>query len=117
MKGAKKLLGVLVFIIVGVLFVPNSVKASEMSDEFKKYLNEDGEFEVNAAKGTEEDLAMYLDFKYTNVELPYSVCWDKVAEDLSSFEFGINCWDGEVEAEKHTVKLKFKITLKFFKKS
>jgi len=109
MRSAKKALGVFVVGLVATLFLPSSVKAAEMSDEFKSFLNKDGEFVVNAAKGTtEEDLAMYLDFIYTNADLPYSVCWDKVADDLNSFELGIYCWgDEEDKKETHTVNIKY----------
>lgn len=107
MRRLKDVLGVFVVGLTAIFAFCGNVHAEEMSEEFLKYLNDKGEFVVNAAKGDEEDLAMYLDFKYTNADLGYSVCWDKIAEDLSSFEFGINCWGGEVEPEKHTVKLKF----------
>ena len=104
MKKVKHLLGVFALSMLATLFVPNSVNAAEMSDEFKSFLNKNGEFEINAAKGkTEEDLALYLDFKYSDFD--YSVCWDKVSDDLNSFEFGIHCW-GDDE-EKHTVNIKY----------
>lgn len=106
MKKFKLILGVFVLAIVTMLCVPNSISAAEMSDEFKSFLNKDGEFEINVAKGkTEEDLALYLDFTYS--DLPYSVCWDKVADDLNSFEFGIYCWEDNGKEERHTVKIKY----------
>jgi len=106
MKNIGKMLGVFVLIMVAMLCVPNSAKAAKMSDEFKSHLNKDGEFVVNASKGTtEEDLVLYLDFIYSNLELPYMVCWDKFADDLNSFEFGINC--GDENEEKYTVKVKY----------
>lgn len=101
----KKILGVFVFVMI-VLLLPNNVKAAKMSDEFKSFLNENGEFEINASKGTtEEDLALYLDFTYS--DLPYSVCWDKIADDLNSFELGIYCWDDNGKEERHTVNIKY----------
>lgn len=106
MKKFKLILGVFVLTMVTMLCVPNSISAAEMSKEFKSFLNKDGEFEINVAKGkTEEDLALYLDFTYS--DLPYSVCWDKVADDLNSFEFGIYCWEDNGKEERHTVKIKY----------
>jgi len=108
MKKLKHLLGVFVLTMFTTLSVPNSVKAAEMSDEFKSFLNKNGEFEVNAAKGkTEEDLALYLDFKYSNADMDYNVCWDKVSDDLNSFEFGIHCWGDDEKEERHTVNIKY----------
>ena len=102
----RKLFGVLGLFLVFMLCVPNVVNAATMSDEFKSYLNEDGEFVVNAAKGTtEEDLALYLDFKYTNAKLPYRVSWGNVANDLNSFAFTIHT--DEANEETHNVKIKY----------
>ena len=39
------------------------------------------------------------------MNLPYRICWNKVASDLSEFEFVINC--DEANEEKHIVKLKY----------
>ncbi|MBE6144089.1 MAG: hypothetical protein E7169_00735 [Firmicutes bacterium] len=108
MKIVKKILGVFVLLMAVIMFMPSYIKAAEMSDEFKSYLNKDGEFEINAAKGkTEEDLALYLDFKYSNADLDYSVCWDKISDDLNSFEFGIHCWEDDGKEERHTVNIKY----------
>ena len=108
MKRVKQLLGVFALSVFATLFVPNSVKAAEMSDEFKSFLNKNGEFEINASKGTtEDDLNLYLDFTYTNADLPYSVCWDKIADDLNSFELGIYCWEDNGKEERHTVNIKY----------
>lgn len=103
----KKILGVFVLVMVAILCVPNSVKAATMSEEFKTWLNKDGEFEVNAAKGTtEEDIALYLDFKYNNAELPYSIQWGNFSDDLNTFDFTIYA-DDEDKKETYNVKIKY----------
>ena len=107
MKKVKKILGVFVLVMVAVICMPKALEASEMSEEFLSYLNENGEFEVNAAKGTtDEDLALYLDFIYSNLDLSYDVLWGNISEDLNTFDFTIYSGDKELE-ETHTVKVKY----------
>ena len=107
MKKFKKIVSVLFFMFVVTLVLPNSVSAAEMSEEFKTWLNEDGEFVVNASKGTtDEDLYLYLDFKYSLEEPPYRIRWGNQSEDFNTFDFTIYADDEEKE-ETHTVKIKY----------
>lgn len=107
MKKDNRILGFLVFVVASLMLIPNNLKALEMSDEFKTWLNEDGLFEVDAAKGTtEEDLALYLDFKYTHANLPYDILWGNMSEDLNSFDFTIYTND-EAKKETWTVGIKY----------
>jgi len=107
MRKLKMILGVFVFMICALFLVPNNVEAAEMSDEFKSWLNKDGEFVVNASKGqTEEDIAFYLDFKYNNMELPYRIEWGNFSEDLNTFDFTIHAEDS-AKKEIHNVKIKY----------
>lgn len=46
MKNIKKILGVFVIMACALLMIPNNVSAEEMSDTFKKLLNEDGKLVV-----------------------------------------------------------------------
>lgn len=46
MRNIKKILGVFVIMACALLILPNNVSAEEMSDRFKKALNEDGKLVV-----------------------------------------------------------------------
>ena len=73
MKGRVKLLGVFVLALLAILFVPSGVKAAEMSDEFKSYLNKDGEFEFNSNIPANDDhFALLVDLNTYDEEFNWN---------------------------------------------
>ena len=62
MMSIRKLLGV--FVLLAVLFMPKNVLAEEMSEEFRRILNEDGKFVANTVEPKDEFEAGVLLYEY-----------------------------------------------------
>jgi len=107
MKGITKILGGLFIVLVAILYVPNNIKAAEMSDEFKTYLNEKGELEIKSIVPTNEEfLAGVIDlFTYRDNEW-LGLSFSDFKDDYSETNFIIN-GDDEVNKESHPVKIKW----------
>ena len=107
MKGINKILGGLFIVLVAILYVPNNIKAAEMSDEFKTYLNEKGELEIKSIVPTNEEfLAGVIDlFTYRDNEW-LGLSFSDFKDDYSETNFIIN-GDDEVNKESHPVKIKW----------
>ena len=107
MKNVKKLLGVFVLTMVAILCVPNSVKAAEMSDEFKSYLNEDGKYEFNSSVPANDDhFALLVDLNTYDDEMNWNrLSFSNVSEDYSEFDLTIN--SEEDDEETHRVKVQY----------
>jgi len=107
MKRVKQLLGVFVLVIVSILCVPNSVRAAEMSVEFKSYLNKDGKFEFNSAIPTNDE---YFGLMVDTVTYDEQQNWNglqfnNVADDYSEVDLTIN--SDEPDEETHRIKLQW----------
>ena len=106
MKNIKKILGVFVIVMALLLCVPNSVKAAEMSDEFKSYLNKDGKLVVNSIR-VDSGIEFVFEYLFSMDEngeyLDNGICYD-VAEDMNSVDFTIHCWE-EDKKETHNVEI------------
>ncbi len=107
MKNVKKLLGVFVLTMVAILCVPNSVKAAEMSAEFKSYLNEDGKYEFNSSVPANDDhFALLVDLNTYDDEMNWNrLSFSNVSEDYSEFDLTIN--SEEDDEETHRVKVQY----------
>ena len=106
MNSLKKLLGVFVFTVTLILCVPSNVKAAEMSDEFRTYLNKDGKLVVNSVR-VESGIEFVFEYLFVMDEngeyLDNGICWD-IAEDMNSVDFTIHCWE-EDKKETHNVEI------------
>lgn len=104
MKGLKHLLGVFVLIMVVILCVPDGVKAAEMSDEFKSYLNKDGMFEFNSnIPANDEHFSLLVDLNTYDGNEWNGMSFTDVSEDYSEFDLTINS-DDDNKKETHRVK-------------
>ena len=106
MKKLKNLLGGFVLLMLTLLFVPEGVKAVEMSDEFKSYLNEQGMFEFNSNIPTNDDhFALLVDLNTYDEEFNWNgLSFSNVADDYSEVDLTINS-DDDNKKETHRVKL------------
>ena len=103
MKSVKKLLWGFVLVMAVILCVPNSVRAAEMSDEFKSYLNKDGKFEFNSSIPTNEE---YFGLMVDTVTYDEQQNWNglqfnNVADDYSEVDLTIN--SDEPDEETHRI--------------
>lgn len=107
-KSLKHILGVLVLMIVALL-IPNNVNAEKMSDEFKKYLNDEGKLELNSVR-VKSGIEFVFEYQFSMDEngeyLDNGICYD-VSEDMNSVDFTINCWE-EDKKETHNVEIVYK---------
>lgn len=106
-KMFKKAFGVFALVIAILLCVPNSVRAAEMSDEFKSYLNKDGKFEFNSAIPTDEE---YFGLMVDTVTYDEQQNWNglqfnNVADDYSEVDLTIN--SDESDEETHRIELQW----------
>lgn len=123
MKSVSKFLGVFVLMLTLVLCLPNNVIAedtgttsstTEMTAEFKSYLNENLEYEINASQPKDEwdfviklAISIYqknLDLTKVNFELPADI-----PENLDKIIFIVYHTSEEEETyeEKHEVTIKY----------
>ena len=103
-KSLRNILGV--FVLMIALLIPSNVRAEEMSDEFKKYLNEDGKLVLNSVR-VKSGLEFVFEYQFSMDEngeyLDNGICYD-VAEDMNSVDFTIHCWEEE-KKETHNVEI------------
>lgn len=106
MRSFKRVLGVFGIGMAVMLCGSNSVKAAEMSNEFKSLLNEEGKYVINMYKPTDPlDLDLYFDTNYYYYEEknPLGMCFRNLSEDMTNFDLIINC--NEENAEMHNVPI------------
>lgn len=103
-KSLRNILGV--FVLVVALLIPSNVRAEEMSDEFKSYLNKDGKLVLNSVR-VKSGLEFVFEYQFSmdkNGEyLDNGICYD-VAEDMNSVDFTIHCRE-EDKKETHNVEI------------
>lgn len=104
-KVFKKILGVFVF--VASLFLIGSVGATEMSDEFKSYLNKDGEYEFNSVIPVNDDhFALLVDLNtYDENGVWNGLSISSTSDDYSEINLTINT--DEEDEETHKVKVHY----------
>ena len=107
MKGVKKLLGVFGIIACVLFLIPNSVRAAEMSAEFKKVLNDKTQYIVDCAPPTDDYQFDMLVNEYSLLQkglTDYSVANCNSSYTLCEMTY----WANDDTKETHNIEVVYK---------